>query len=80
MKQEFDLNGTLMNRNTELARFAIEKGRSVLFEQLCFDKKQFPFDMGIYQNGTTLVNTLLVRVVPETRQGLLEDLEKVGIH
>ena len=77
--KKFDLSGTLMYKDVELAEFKIEGGYPVEFKQLSFNSKNFPFEMEIHQNGNTLINTLLDRIVPETRQGLLDDLRKVGI-
>ena len=77
--KSFDLYGTLMYRDTELATFIIEGGMPKEFHLLCADPSLFPFEMVKFQNGSTLVNALLARIVPETRQGLVEDLSKIGI-
>ena len=77
--KRFDLSGTLMNRDTELARFTIEDGFPTAFEALSPDPLAYPYEMERHPNGNTLINALLERVVPETRQGLLEDLQAVGI-
>lgn len=78
MKQ-FDLAGTLMHRDRELASFVIKGGVTTEFHCLCNRSEYFPFEMARYQNGSTLVNALLVRLVPESRQGLMEELSEVGI-
>lgn len=77
--KSFDLSGTLMYRDTELATFIIEGGVPKEFHLLCADPSLFPFEMVKFQNGSTLVNALLARIVPETRQGLVEELSKIGI-
>lgn len=77
--KNFDLSGTLMYRDTELATFIIESGIPKEFHLLCTDPSLFPFEMVKFQNGSTLVNALLARIVPETRQGLIEELSKIGI-
>lgn len=78
--KKFDLSGTLMYRNVELAAFDIVGGVTREFHLLCTNPAYFPFEMGKFQNGSTLVNALLARLVPETRQGLIEELSKIGIN
>ena len=78
--KKFDLAGTLMHKDTPLADFVIKDGVAVEFKQLSTENSLFPFEMIDHPTGSRLVDALLARVVPETRQGLLERLEKVGIH
>lgn len=77
--KKFDLAGTLMYRDTELASFNIKDGVAQEFRLIGSDADCFPFEMMKYKNGSTLVNALLARIVPETRQGLLEELREAGI-
>lgn len=77
--KKFDLSGTLMYQDMELATFVIVNGVTKEFHLLCTDPSYFPYEMVKFQNGSTLVNALLARIVPETRQGLIEDLSKIGI-
>lgn len=75
----FSLAGTFMYRDIELAEFDIRDGIAVEFKVLHPGPTYFPVEMQRYQNGSTLVNALLARIVPETRHGLLEELASVGI-
>lgn len=77
--KKFDLAGTLMYRDIELASFSIKDGVAQEFHLLGSDADCFPFEMMKYKNGSTLVNALLARIVPETRQGLMAELWDAGI-
>ena len=76
---EITLSGTLMYLDKPLCNFEIECDTPVVFEQLSEEGPFWPLEMHNEKNGYTLIDALREQVVPETRQGLLEDLRRVGI-
>ena len=63
----------------------IDKGSSFELELICEDLTKIPYDMSLrFEEGNVLgtdevMDWILDRIVPETQEGVLDNLKKIGI-
>ena len=79
MKSFSNIQGTLMEQDKELIHFTIERGYLKELTQTAATN-DLPFELYITSDLPHLFRLFLDdRVVPSTRQGLTEELHRVGI-